>query len=65
MKIYTKFFEHPVVKLLVAGMSAGWLVGKSDFYENLVVSPELNLDLDLGFVNKFVPYRIKLKTLSW
>ena len=53
------------MKSSVAGRSAGWLVGKSDFYENLVVSPELNLDLDLGFVNKFVPYRIKLKTLSW
>ena len=27
----------------------GWVVGKSDFNENPVVSP--GLDLDLGFVN--------------
>ena len=27
----------------------GWLVGKSDFNENPVVSPDL--DFDLGFVN--------------
>ena len=30
---------------------AGWVVGKSDFNENPVVS--LDLDFDLGFVNKF------------
>ena len=33
----------------MAGWPAGWLVGKSDFNENPVVSPYL--DLDLGFVN--------------
>ena len=27
------------------------MVGKSDFNENPVVSPDLDLDLDLGFVN--------------
>ena len=34
----------------MGGRTADWLVEKSDFYENLVVSPDLNLDFDLGFV---------------
>ena len=29
----------------------GWVVGKSDFNENPVVSPDLDFDFDLGFVN--------------
>ena len=34
-------------------MAGGWVVGKSDFNENPVVSLDLDLDLDfnLGFVN--------------
>ena len=30
---------------------AGWVVRKSDFNENPVVSLDFNLDFDLGFVN--------------
>ena len=30
---------------------AGWLVGKSDFNENPVVSQDFDFDFDLGFVN--------------
>ena len=38
----------------MAGWLAGWVVGKSDFNENPVVSPDLDLDFDLGFVNIYV-----------
>ena len=31
----------------LAGWVAGWLVGKSDFNENPVVSPDLDLDFGL------------------
>ena len=37
----------------MGGWVAGWVVGKSDFNENPVVSLDLDLDMDfdLGFVN--------------
>ena len=34
------------------GWLAGWQFGKSYFNENPFVSPDLDLDFDLGFVNK-------------
>ena len=38
-------------KTFPGGWLAGWVVGKSDFNENPVVSLDLDLDFDLGFVN--------------
>ena len=35
----------------LGGWLGGWVVGKSDFNENPVVSLDLDLDFDLGFVN--------------
>ena len=42
----------------MAGLVAGWVVGKSDFNENPVVSLDLDLDFDLGFV-KSKKYKVK------
>ena len=44
-------------------MAGGWVVGKSDFNENPVVSLDLDLDFDLGFVNiSCLTIRVQPKT---
>jgi len=43
---------------------AGWVVEKSNFDENPVVSPDLNLDFDLGFSIWNGKLKRKLKSIS-
>ena len=48
----------------MTGWSGGWVVGKSNLNENPVVSPDLDLDFDLGFVN-VKPEPWTLNDLDW
>ena len=45
---------------------AGWVVGKSDFNENPVVSLDLDwdLDFDLGFVKNMLAYKYIMERLK-
>ena len=49
-------FGYIAVSCLFETFPGGWVGGKSDFNENPVVSLDLDLDFDLGFV-KIRPWR--------